>query len=240
METCCSNIARRRGSTLHLLDKYCIDQGGEDPDMRTYPPDTYDNGMSESNAGDGSFEAETGEEYGTENSENAQGEAAVSEEVAEQAEPEDMAETENGQPGESVEEELENQEADPQSDGVTAEAQSVKEPASEAKTPRQSDGKPGKAVTGRPAPSRHIMPESGKMVSLPSGVKPQAAVSMSVEEASNMICTFGIYNNHCLGEMLNDGPEGIQALDWIAQNYRGKDETIRYAARLLLSTLQAA
>ena len=224
----------------YLLDKYCIDQGGEDPDMRNYPPDTDDNGISENYAGDGGFEAETGEEYGAENS---QGEAAVSEEVAEQeemTEPGDMAEQETGQPGETVEEELENQEADPQSDGVTAEAQSVKGPASETKPPRQSDGKPGKAVTGRPAPSRHIMPESGKMVSLPSGVKPQTAVSMSVEEASNMICTFGIYKNHCLGEMLNDGPEGIAALDWIVQNYRGKDETIRYAARVLLSTQEAA
>lgn len=39
---------KAKGSALtyamkyYLMDKYCIDQGGVDPDMRDFPPDTYD------------------------------------------------------------------------------------------------------------------------------------------------------------------------------------------------------
>lgn len=31
----------------YLMDKYCIDQGGVDPDMRDFPPDTYDGSIPE-------------------------------------------------------------------------------------------------------------------------------------------------------------------------------------------------
>ena len=75
------------------------------------------------------------------------------------------------------------------------------------------------------------------MVNLPNEVSPQPAVNMTFEEADNIVCTFGIYNNKCLSELLNQGEEGVKALEWIAYNYRGRNETIRQGARLLLSTL---
>ena len=44
---------KAKGSALtyamkfYLMDKYCIDQGGVDPDMRDFPPDTYDGSIPE-------------------------------------------------------------------------------------------------------------------------------------------------------------------------------------------------
>lgn len=44
---------KTKGSALtyamkyYLMDKYCIDRGGVDPDMRDFPPDTYDGSIPE-------------------------------------------------------------------------------------------------------------------------------------------------------------------------------------------------
>lgn len=162
----------------YLLDKYCIDQGGEDPDMRDFPPDTYDG---------------AGPEY------------------------DDMTIDTYDLPDDSSEGIA----------GSTAETTDVEQDAD-------------KRSPDRPAPSRHIMPENGQMVNLPNGVSPQPAINMTVEEAGNIVCTFGIHNNQSLSELMEQGEEGIKGLEWIAYRYRGKNETIRQGARLLLSTLQAA
>ena len=56
--------------------------------------------------------------------------------------------------------------------------------------------KADKGDTNRPVLSRHIMPENGTMVNLPNEVSPRPAVNMTIEEAGNIVCTFGIYNNN--------------------------------------------
>lgn len=92
----------------------------------------------------------------------------------------------------------------------------------------------------RPAPSRHIRPESGTMVKLPDGVGTESDQGLSVEDASEIVCKIGIYNNKRMGELLELGGEGIKALEWFAYDYRGRNETLRQAARVLLNTVQAA
>lgn len=180
----------------YLLDKYCIDQGGEDPDMRDFPSDTYDYNADGSD-GEQPDDAECPNE--DTNQDDTTGAEGYEQDVTAKADPQEMDFETAG------ENSTEKEEASP-----------------------------------RPKPSRHIMPESGKMVTLPNGMGQEPAVNMSVEEAENVICTFGIYKNQRLGDIMEKGDEGIQVLKWIAYDYRGKNETIRQAAKVLLNVRQAA
>lgn len=252
---------KAKGSALtyamkyYLMDKYCIDQGGVDPDMRDFPPDTYDGSIPENDglssdaydfsdrdsegiAGDASgitdmeldAEMEGGQEVPDELPEEEPMEGAEESE-ADASEERSMMNDSEMNP-ESGQEETDAEETAKQQDGGM-ESDAKKTRRKSAKDKQKAD----KGDTNRPVLSRHIMPENGTMVNLPNEVSPQPAVNMTIEEAGNIVCTFGIYNNKCLSELLNQGEEGVKALEWIAYNYRGRNETIRQGARLLLSTL---
>lgn len=106
--------------------------------------------------------------------------------------------------------------------------------------------------------SEHIRPESGRMVELPESAsqepeqessKSQPAVqvsaqtesaSMSFEEACGIVCPFGVLKGLRLGELLKRGADGIEDLSWFAYDYKGKNEELREAARIILASKQAA
>lgn len=62
----------------------------------------------------------------------------------------------------------------------------------------------------------------------------------ALEEAKNIICNLGILNGKRLGELLEAGEEGIANLHWIANQYKGKNERLRQGARLILQSIDAA
>lgn len=259
---------KAKGSALtyalkyYLLDKYCIDQGGVDPDMRDFPPDTYDEAGLE-------YDDTPSDTYDSpdDNSEGIAGSTVettdIEQNAGEESNMEDPGEKLGGEPVEESGEEAERKEADTSeygslgsgsgTDGESGQEETNIEegaeptnqsPVADTKKTGKKAAKDGqnadKRSPDRPAPSRHIMPENGQMVNLPNGVSPQPAINMTVEEAGNIVCTFGIHNNQSLSELMEQGEEGIKGLEWIAYRYRGKNETIRQGARLLLSTLQAA
>ncbi|MDO4336470.1 MAG: ERF family protein [Eubacteriales bacterium] len=214
----------------YLLDKFCIDQGGEDPDMRSFPPDTYDGADAEYDEGQPGM-------YGFDSRSAAETAGAVAKADVEPEEGSTEYLDEDGEQEETAQDGAYEMEEASETDGAGEADTGKKEPDSTGQTPVKAENKNASA---RPAPSRHIMPESGKMVSLPNGMNPQPDANMSVEEAENVICTFGIYNNQRLGDLMDQGQEGIKALEWIAFEYRGRKEQIRQAARVLLSELKAA
>ena len=101
-----------------------------------------------------------------------------------------------------------------------------------------------------PPPSRNIKPENGTPVQLPENAKkaqreakkqehpadkePETG-TFTVEEAKNVGCNFGVANRgRTLGAIALDGAKGIDDLQWMAYKYRGPNETVRQAARVLL------
>lgn len=54
-----------------------------------------------------------------------------------------------------------------------------------------------------------------------------------LEAAKNYVCTFGIYKEKTLGEIMNSGIKGREAVKWIANRYKGDPEMVK-AAKLLL------
>lgn len=251
---------KAKGSALtyalkyYLLDKYCIDQGGVDPDMRDFPPDTYDEaGLEYDDTPPDTYDSSN------DNSEGIAGSTVETTEMEQNVGEESNMEDQGEEPGKESGKEAEQKEADTSeydslgsesgADGESSQEDASTEdgaepakqvPVAATKKTGNKAAKADKRSPDRPAPSRHIMPENGQMVNLPNGVSPQPAINMTVEEAGNIVCTFGIYNNQSLSELMDQGEEGIKGLEWIAYRYRGKNETIRQGARLLLSTLQAA
>lgn len=55
-----------------------------------------------------------------------------------------------------------------------------------------------------------------------------------LEAAKNYVCTFGLYNGKTLGEMMNSGLKCREAVKWIANRYKGTDQGMVEAAKLLL------
>lgn len=149
----------------YLLNKFCIDQGGEDPDMRGLKTP----GTSE---------------------------------AAEKRQPAQ---------GRNQKEESLNQTAD---------------------APKQPT----------PPVSSHIKPESGTMVQLPESAKEEleSGSGMTIEEAMQIKCTPGTYSEHTLGSLAQMGEEGINALIWYAEGYRGRRQELREGAKLLLNAAKAA
>ena len=113
-----------------------------------------------------------------------------------------------------------------------------------------TDKKEEAAKTQAPPPSRNIKPESGTPVQLPENarkaqqeekrtVQPASDVAASgiftVEDAKKVVCNFGVANRgRTLGEIALDGAKGIEDLQWMAYKYKGPNDTVRQAARVLL------
>lgn len=112
------------------------------------------------------------------------------------------------------------------------------------------DKKEEAAKTQAPPPSRNIKPESGTPVQLPENARKaqqeekrtgqpasDAADSgtFTVEDAKKVVCNFGVANRgRTLGEIALDGAKGIDDLQWMAYKYKGPNDTVRQAARVLL------
>lgn len=112
------------------------------------------------------------------------------------------------------------------------------------------DKKEEAAKTQAPPPSRNIKPESGTPVQLPENarkaqqeekrtVQPtpdaEASGTFTVEDAKKVVCNFGVANRgRTLGEIALDGAKGIDDLQWMAYKYKGPNDTVRQAARVLL------
>lgn len=112
------------------------------------------------------------------------------------------------------------------------------------------DKKEEAAKTQAPPPSRSIKPESGTPVQLPENarkaqqkekrtVQPapdaEASGTFTVEDAKKVVCNFGVANRgRTLGEIALDGAKGIDDLQWMAYKYKGPNDTVRQAARVLL------
>ncbi|MEW3473939.1 hypothetical protein AB1I64_01265, partial [[Clostridium] symbiosum] len=99
-------------------------------------------------------------------------------------------------------------------------------------------------VPNQPAPpvSSHIKPESGTMVQLPESAEEEleSGSGMTIEEAMQIKCTPGTYSEHTLGSLAQMGEEGINALIWYAEGYRGRRQELREGAKLLLNAAKAA
>ena len=112
------------------------------------------------------------------------------------------------------------------------------------------DKKEEAAKTQAPPPSRNIKPESGTPVQLPENARkaqqeekrtvqptPDASASgmFTLEDAKKVVCNFGVANRgRKLGEIALDGAKGIDDLQWMAYKYKGPNDTVRQAARVLL------
>lgn len=172
----------------YLLNKFCINQGGDDPDMHKLLP------VSEE---DGAFEGFYEDEW--------------------EPAPEGYAE-EDGMGTAAVFEE---------------EPQNTDFPETAAKAPAYSQ----------------IGPENGRMVTLPESAMEEPAVQapsdetgggMTVEEACAIVCDFGLYRGQSLGDLAGRGAEGVDALEWFVNGYRGRNEKLREGARVLLEAAKAA
>lgn len=112
------------------------------------------------------------------------------------------------------------------------------------------DKKEEAAKTQAPPPSRNIKPESGTPVQLPENARKaqqeekrtvqlapdaEASGTFTVEDAKKVVCNFGVANRgRTLGEIALDGAKGIDDLQWMAYKYKGPNDTVRQAARVLL------
>ncbi len=169
----------------YLLNKFCINQGGDDPDMHQILPPTEDDGTFEEFYEGGWEDAperyEAGGDMGT---------AAVFE-------------------GEPQMEDLPEQDAEQTSNS-------------------------------------QIRPENGRMVVLPESARTeihkqtQPGGGMTVEEACSVICDCGLYRGQSLGDLAGRGAEGIDALEWFVNGYRGRNRKLQEGARVLLEAAKAA
>ena len=230
----------------YLLDKYCIDQGGEDPDMRAgmHPEeDSY----QEAASGEYTEDA-CGEEYEDSGEDMAEGtagsgeydEQAFTEELPDEP-PVEHAAAESSTESEAGWETVSEQE--------TPFSNTQKEH-SDTKRARTACRTQGKTREQNPPVSEYIRPQNGKMVELPESVKQEAAsqlpgnqpenAEMSLEEAYSIICTFGTQKGLRLGEMAQKGEDGSADLKWLAYEYRGKNAKLREGARMILKAAQAA
>jgi len=198
----------------YLLNKFCIDQGGEDPDMRGLKvPEMGPAGRNYPNP-----DVQQGEEKKPASSsiksvKNKEAETALKEKSAEPEHLESEVEWQQGPEGKPKEE------------------------------PESQLSKPTKLSNQDiPPVSPHIKPESGTMVQLPESAKEELETGsgMTIEEAMQIKCTPGTYSEHTLGSLAQMGEEGINALIWYAEGYRGRRQELREGAKLLLDAAKAA
>lgn len=272
----------------YLLNKFCIDQGGEDPDMRALKtPGTEPAGNDYSEPG-GKYwvdgleaeadmpEAETedadmsemeAEESGTpEAGHHVTGRPEVESSEKPKVKKKESAisgQAFRGQKEEAVKEEAAKEEAEKEEKlSVFGEAETARQEktlesgipeAAEKQKPAQEtalkEGMTDQAMASpktssqiTPPVSSHIKPESGTMVQLPESAREamETGSSMTIEEAMQIKCTPGTYSDHTLGSLAQMGEEGIQALIWYAEGYRGRRQELREGARLLLNAAKAA
>ena len=55
-----------------------------------------------------------------------------------------------------------------------------------------------------------------------------------VKWAEKVICNFGVYAGTPLGEMMQDA-RGYQTIKWLVQRYKGQNQEIQKAAKILLN-----
>lgn len=234
----------------YLLNRFCIDQGasGEDPDLYSYPV-----------IGDIENQATESEEEMYANEEEQDG----------PMEPEDEGQTADLGEFQVVEDEetpfsdaepaasadnaaapqertaLNGHSSRPKTDSAAISTADLSGQTRASKRDTQSAGSSssGKSVK-QPEPippaSPQIRPETGRMVQLPETAMAAASQSgMTVEEASQVICRCGTYRNWPLGRIAQE-KDGIETLEWLAYDYRGKDDTMRQGAKILLQAAMAA
>lgn len=219
----------------YLLNKFCIDQGGEDPDMRALKT------LEAELAGNGYWELDsqglTGELEAEETDVSEAQEADTPETEMENV---GMPEMETGEAGTS--------EAGQKASAVSGQPSKSQKQAAVQKEKASASGTPETMQKGKtlsqapPLVSPHIKPESGTMVQLPESAKAELETGsgMTIEEAMQIKCTPGTYSDHTLGSLAQLGEEGIQALIWYAEGYRGRRQELREGARLLLNAAKAA
>lgn len=61
---------------------------------------------------------------------------------------------------------------------------------------------------------------------------------LTLEDARNLICTFGFNKGKTMGQIAEDPVNGVQSLQWFANSYHGRDSRYRQAAGLLLQAMQ--
>ena len=226
----------------YLLNKFCIDQGGEDPDMRglktpkTEPearpePKPKESGVSKK----GQPEAEAGKvEKEKKEMPAASGQTFRSQTAVEQEDKLPVFTT-----PEPVKKEKTSESGRPKAAGKQKPVQETDR--KEGKTDQTTDS-PKTLSSSAPPVSSHIKPENGTMVQLPESAKEEAETgsSMTIEEAMQIKCTPGTYSEHTLGSLAQMGEEGIQALIWYAEGYRGRRQELREGAKLILNAAKAA
>lgn len=216
----------------YLLNKFCIDQGGEDPDMQQseYLPD------------------DSGSKNPVDEDKNADNTEEIIAKPEVQADDQDSGEA-VGQQAESQKRESpvsphilpENGQAVSLPDGVEPDEQmqipgTENQQNAEVQTESKAATKPAskRTVKATPKVAQKTVPDEGTKTGNSS------ESGMTVEEASNVICNIGIYrnNNKTLGEIAKEGD--IESLQWYAKNYKGPNQQLREGAAVLLKAAGAA
>lgn len=198
----------------YLLDKYCIDQGGEDPDMRRMQPVYEDTEkLMENELGEGWEESS---------------ESPFDEGQELYLEDNSQLSVEEQQFAESGEEQF--------FEEVVQEAVQ-KEETAEKRNPklRQDQGQ----MVMLPESAKSSKEARTKKASAQIASERTETGRMTVEEACKVVCSCGLNRGKLLGELAQGGPEGIKNLQWYAKDYRGRDEKLREGARVLLEAAAA-
>lgn len=233
----------------YLLNRFCIDQGasGEDPDLYSHP--VIDD--IEHQTGESEDEVYANENYDRQMEPEEEGQTAdlgefqavEDEEIPfSDAEPAaDAGNTATPQKRTEITDSLSSTKGAPMPSGTAgSNREKQTKPSSKDAQPASNinAGKPAKRLESIPPASSQVRPESGRMVQLPEAAVNQQD-GMTVEEASQVICRCGTYRNWPLGRIAQE-KDGIETLEWLAHDYRGKDETMRQGARILLQAAMAA
>ena len=232
----------------YLLNKFCIDQGGEDPDMRglkTPGTESEENGRFDL---DTPFSFDETKSSDTSEPESPEAESTgMSELEPPETKPTDKPRAEK-KAAKDYEKSFRSQEPETKPQGRTEvsgkpEATEKRQPA-QGKNQKEESLKQTADVPNQPAPpvSSHIKPESGTMVQLPESAEEEleSGSATARAEAMQIKCTPGTYSEHTLGSLAQMGEEGINALIWYAEGYRGRRQELREGAKLLLNAAKAA
>lgn len=236
----------------YLLNRFCIDQGasGEDPDLYSHP---VINDI-EHQAGESEDEVYANENYDRQMEPKEEGQTAdlgefqavEDEEIPfSDAEPAAAAHnTATPQKRAEITDSLSSAKGASMPSGTAGSYGETQTKLSQKEGKTANHANAEKSVTQSesiPPASPQVRPENGRMVQLPETAAafkgPQGG--MTVEEASQVICRCGTYRNWPLGRIAQE-QDGIKNLMWLAYDYRGKDETMRQGARILLQTAKIA
>lgn len=222
---------KAKGSALtyafkyYLLDKFCINQGGEDPDMRTpvFPKGEHDRRDTPDGNTESNFTETASEDCGN------HGEAVQTNTTAD-------AQLDDGHEEHALETEPDAfSQIPPASEHIRpSNGRMVELPESA----RQEQGNEPVKTLEKESVTAPIRESATAQATAPEGGQ-SGTPSISYHEACDVVCTIGMLRGHRLGDLLAK-EEGLENLNWIAHNYKGKNEQLREAARLLLEAGQAA